>query len=301
MAIVRNSGSVGKAPGRTLKVSKKEEDRLILPRKPTSQSGSLSSYSFLIHGEKKIGKTRLSLEPDPKDTLLLQFDPPQISYKRMEVVCDKWATFRKAMKELERLAAADEFPYKRVVIDRCDLWFQQAEKQTLLDNAITAMDEMPYGGAYKYLEHLFTDAVDRVLRLPCGKWFLCHSTWKEVETRSGSKVVKLLPNLNNRADSILNGKCDAWFAYAYKGSHRVLVIQGDERTGAGHRIEGHFRTTDDEAVIEIPMGTSPQEAYANLESAFNNEMEVTTPYEDEEFEPQERVKKKFKIKEKKSR
>lgn len=299
MAVVRNSGSVGKSFGKSLKL-KKQEERLSLPTKPTAQSGSLSAYSILIHGEKKIGKTRLALEPDPKETLILQFDPPQISYKRMEVLCESWATFRKALKELERLAKDDEFPYKRVVIDRCDLWFYHAERQTLLDNAITSMDEMPYGGAYKYLEHLFTEAVDRILRLPCGKWFLCHSTWKEVETRSGEKTVKLLPNLNNRADSILNGKCDAWFAYAYKGKHRVLVVQGDERTGAGHRIEGHFMTTDDEPLTEIPMGTSPQEAFENLKAAFNNELDETEPYEDEEFEPQERVKKKFKIKGKKN-
>ena len=300
MATVRNSGSVGKVSGKLLKIRKPEE-RFELPTKPTAQSGNLSSYSFLIHGEKKIGKTRLALEPDPKKTLLLQFDPPQISYKRMEVVCQSWTTFRKALKELERLAAEDNFPYDRVVVDRCDLWFYQAERQTLLDNAITDMSDMPYGGAYRYLEQLFTDAVDRILRLPCGKWFICHSTWKEVETRGNEKIVKLLPNLNNRADSILNGKCDAWFAYAYKGEHRVLVVQGDERTGAGHRIEGHFRTTDDEPLVEIPMGTSPQEAYANLESAFNNELESTVPYDEEEFAPQERVKRKFKIKDKKGK
>lgn len=314
MPTVRNSGAVGKISGRSVRIGKSEE-RFDLPTKPTAQSGSLSAFSFLIHGEKKIGKTRLALEPDPKETLILQFDPPQISYKRMEVICESWSVFRKALKELERLAKEDKFPYKRVVIDRCDLWFYHAERQTMLDNAITDMSEMPYGGAYKYLEQLFTDAVDRVLRLPCGKWFLCHSTWKEVETRSGEKTVKLLPNLNNRADTILNGKCDAWFAYAYKGPHRVLVIQGDERTGAGHRIEGHFEvkkvvksTKPGRAdkieyvpVQEIPMGTSPQEAYANLESAFNNELEETSPYEDEDFEPQERVKKKFKIKDKKGR
>ena len=81
----------------------------------------------------------------------------------------------------------------------------------------------------------------------------------------------------------------------------MLVVQGDERTGAGHRIEGHFRTTDDEPLVEIPMGTSPQEAYANLESAFNNELESTVPYDEEEFVPQERVKRKFKIKDKKGK
>lgn len=294
MAIIRNSKSLSGKSVSIRKSSFKPEGRLELPRKPVSQAGELTDFSVLIHGEKKIGKTSLALQPSAKDVLVLQFDPPQVSYRRMEVLCSAWDTFRRALKELERLASADEFPYRRVVIDRCDVWFQLAQKEACSRLGITHPSEESWGKGWQEVRNVFSDAVDRILNLPCGKWFICHSDWKEVEARNG-KIIKLLPGLTSAADEILNGKVDAWFAYAYKGKNRVLVVKGDERTGAGHRIDGHFRTPEGEPLEEIPMGSSPEDAYEMLELAFDNKIKKAVAYEDEEFTPDRKVKR-FKAK-----
>lgn len=250
-----------------------------LPTEPEEPGGGLNDFSFLIHGEKKIGKTKLSIqvEDGEKPALLLQFDPPQIAYKRWEVVLETFRKAKKVVRKLEKLAksGSKKFPYSRVVVDRADTWYFLAEKFVKEKLVIEKMNDEAYGGAWTMLKEEFADMVDRILRLPCGKWFLCHSIHETEENRHGQEVTRLRPNLNKRADEILNGKVDGWFAYMYEGKDRVLVIQGDEFTGAGHRIDGHFLTPGGKRIRTIPMGGSAEEAYQNFVSAFNNKQEVT--------------------------
>lgn len=263
-----------------------------LPTEYAEAGGELNDFSILIHGVKKIGKTSLALQGGR--VLVLQFDPPQRAYRRLEVVCDSWRTFQSALKQLKALADRGKFPYDRVVIDRADMWYKYCEYYVMEKLAIKKMSEEPFGGAWAEAEKTFTDAVDQVLRLPCGKWFLCHSVHEGEENRHGEEIIKLKPNLSKRADAVLNGKCDAWFAYTFEGKKRALVVKGDERTGAGHRIDGHFRTPDGQAIDLVSMGTSAEKGYANLLAAFNNEQKDVNPLESSSGQKGDRVKVKTK-------
>lgn len=273
MALVRRSHREGKADKTARPKPRVPEAVMELPMEMEEAGGDLDDFAVLIHGEKKIGKTSLSLQTDDPDkkVLCLQFDPPQIAYRRMEIVCPSMNTFMRALKALEQKAADGEFPYARIVVDRADTWFKYAEKLACQNLAIEHPSEETWGKGWAEVRKIFTEAVDRILRLPCGKWFLCHSDWKEVETRTEKKIQRLLPNLSGTADEILNGKVDAWFAYTYDEKKRVLVLQGDERTGAGHRINGHFLQKDGSPLESISMGNSEQEGYSNLVAAFNNQ------------------------------
>lgn len=277
MAIVRRSQRRGR-------VEKETEDggevvKVTLPTKMVKASGTLDDFSFLIHGTKKIGKTSLALQTeDPDDKVLfLQFDPPQVSYDRLELLIPNWRTMKKAVKKLEIAAEKGEFPYARIVVDRVDVSFSKTERWVKEKLGIDKMSEEAFGGAWMKLSEEFTDLMDRILALPCGKWFLCHSVIEEEENRHGDVVKILKPNLNRRADDALNGKVDGWFAYTYDGKHRTLVIQGDENMGAGHRINGKFLTPEGERVRAIPMGKNEKEAFRNFVAAFNNEQETPEP------------------------
>jgi hypothetical protein len=81
--------------------------------------------------------------------------------------------------------------------------------------------------------------------------------------------------LTAQAEEVLGGRVDLWAAYMYSGRKRILVIKGDERISAGHKIDEQFRTPDGIPVEEIYMGKSPQQAYKNLIAAFNNEQTYT--------------------------
>lgn len=252
----------------------KKKIGVVLPTEYEEPVDDINRYSFLIHGEKKIGKTSLSLQGGK--VLLLQNDPPQLAYRRLELVTSTWELFRKALRELEKLAKKPKrFPYDRIVVDGADTWYKRCQHWVCEERGIQHPEDEGWGRGWDALRQEFDQAVTRLLSLPCGVWFLCHSTWKEIETRRGDKIEKLVPKLTSMGEEILNGKVDAWLAYDFDGNRRVLFLQGDERTGAGHRLDvtdyPHFRDKKGEPLKYIRMGKSPSTAYKRLLAAFNNE------------------------------
>lgn len=247
---------------------------LTLPTSPSEQVHDINAYSFLFHGEKKIGKTTLLLE-EP-GVLLLTFDPLAKSLSIMQRYCPNWATFEGYLKLLEGQVQNKNYQYKRVVIDGIDIWYRACQNGVCKELGIKHPSEEGWGKAWDMLKERFANAVDRLLALPGGCWFISHSDWREVKTRSGEKITKLVPLVKAGGEEILVGRVDGWFAYVYDGNERTLIIRGDESTGAGHRIRGHFETPDGKPVVEIPMGDSETVAWQNLQHAFNNEQTFTT-------------------------
>jgi len=265
---------MGKIEVKSKRKRKEAKIKVVLPEEYTEPAANFNDYALLIHGEKKIGKTSLSLQ-GPGNVLLLECDPPQLAYRRKELQLPNWATFLAILERLEQEAGSDTpFPFDRVVLDGADIWYQRCLEYVCKQRVITHPEDEAYGKGWHGVRKEFTQAVDRLLRLPCGTWFLCHSSWKEVKLRKGGKVDKLLPRLSGQAEEILNGKVDGWFAYDYDGDNRILILQGDDMTGAGHRLDSsdapHFRNPDKKPLRSIRMGTTASKAYENLEAAYNN-------------------------------
>jgi hypothetical protein len=51
-----------------------------------------------------------------------------------------------------------------------------------------------------------------------------------------------------------------------------MQIVGDDHVAAGHRLEENFNYPDGTPIKYIPGGSSPQEAWDNLELAFANKL-----------------------------
>lgn len=251
-----------------------------LPLKASKAVHDLSAYHLLFHGEKKIGKTTLTTTED--DVFLLTFDPLQKSYEIKQRHCPDWKHFMAYLAALEEAAESGDYPYKRVVLDAADIWYRACQDWVEKKLAVPHVSDAEWGKGWDLLKQTFSRAVDRLLALPGGCWFVSHSAWVEIKTRRGEKVSKLQPNLKAAAEEILVGKIDGWFAYDYDGEERVLIIRGDESTGAGCRIRGHFLTPKGRKVREIPMGNSEEEAFENLVKAFKNEQTFTTLEERDE-------------------
>lgn len=249
--------------------------KVTLPTTVSAVSDELNDYSFIIHGEKKIGKTTLVTQQE--GTFLLTFDPLQKSLSILQAHCPNWDTFEAYLKKLEEAAAAGTYPYKRITIDGADIWHRLCQEKACRTLGISHPSDEEWGKGWDAVNVLFNKAVDRVLALPGGVWFISHSEWREIQTRKTNvKVTKLVPLLKSKAEDVLVGKVDGWFAYTYDEKRRVLVVRGDERTGAGHRVRGHFVTTDGRPVDEIYMGGSEEEAWANFDNAFHNRQEYAT-------------------------
>lgn len=236
------------------------------------------AYAYLLTGRKKVGKTSFAVEG--VEEFVYQFDKPQIARNIRERCFETWRESAQYTKLIEQAAAAHvagraEFPYQRIVVDGAGEWYQKCQANTCKLFQIEHPSDAGYAKAWHHLRDTFTDEVNRLLRLQtkvgCGLIFIAHSETKEKKLSSGMTVEVDALALPPRAEEILNGKCDAWFTMDWRGDKRVMVTQGDEMIGAGHRIIGHFLTTDGRPVCEVDMGDSPAEARVNFEMAFHNQ------------------------------
>ncbi len=250
-----------------------------LPTKMLEPVNNMNNYSFLFHGEKKVGKTSTVLEAG--NVLFLQHDPPQTALKRFEIYCSDWRTFKTALRLLEKECKKAKPIYEHVCIDGADRWYGNCLKYVCEKRGIDHPQDEGYGKGWSAVRTEFDEAVSRVLSLPLGRWFISHSSWKEQELRDGRTVDRLLPRLPGQAEEILNGAVDAWFAWDAEGrdGHRVLILQGDEVTGAGHRIDTedapHFRCArTGKPIKKLILGDSPRSSYETLVAAFDNEYTV---------------------------
>ena len=244
-------------------------------------------YAYLIHGEKKIGKTSFAIEGC--EEFVMQCDKPQLAYPIREEILLNFKHALQVLKAIEALAAKGNFPYTRIIVDGVGELYMMCQQWACAKHGVNhPSDNENFGATWSLLKESFNDFVNRLLRLQtvaeCGLMFISHSQWKERKVRGGAKLDRLEPLLPNACGEIINGKVDAWFAYDYaEDGNRVLITQGDEETGAGHRIDGRFLTPEGDRVSELPMGANAQEALANFISAFNNEW----PYSDYEAWRQE--------------
>ncbi len=249
-----------------------ELQKLTLPMEVTPVKGALTDAHILIHGEKKIGKTTLANAYGT--SFILEFDPLQNWIQARQRFVPTWLHFMQYLQLLEQHAARGKLPFNRVIIDGADIWYRLCQKWVEKSLQIEHLSDADWGKGWDKIKETFSDACRRLMALGCGTWYICHSQWKEVQSRiPGRKVTKLMPQLKGGGDEILTGLVDAWFAYDYWEQQRILIVQGDERTAAGHRMDGHFLTPGKQPVQEIWMGNSPAEAWNNLQAAFDNQQD----------------------------
>lgn len=287
MAKIKISSTKVKVTRRT----KKTTVKVSIPKKVSKISHDLRDYSVLLHGEKKIGKTTLWAQE--KNAFFLMFDPIQKAQALLQKHVPSWPHFLAYIDLLEK----DSGDVRTVIVDGADIAYQLCFNWSCQKMAIVhPHDENDYGKSWNFIRHEFEGAILRLLALNekgIASRFNCHSKWAEIKTRGGGKTEKLVTYLTSQAEEVLNGRIDLWAAYTYIGKKRVLIIEGDEEIGAGHRIDGAFRTPDGESIAEIDMGRSPKQAYDNLFEAFANEQTYTTM---DELTPKKSKKKKIKMK-----
>lgn len=266
----------------------KDKQTLTLPTERSVPETSPWQYAYHVCGERKIGKTTLAIAGC--EEFVIQFDKPQLSYAVREMVPTVWSDrsgrklgVEQIVKALEDLAEGDdEFPYERIVVDGVAEAYQMCTEWACKQNGVShPSEDENWGRTWTLLRLTFTDVVNRLLRLQktagCGLFFISHTEWRERTARgSKQKVMRLESDLPSRCEKIVNGKVDAWFVYDYEGDDRVLYVLGSQEVGAGHRIDGHFRTKSGERIKEIHMGdasTDADFALSQFMKAFRNEAE----------------------------
>lgn len=245
--------------------------QITLPDTPETEATTINDFHIVITGEPGIGKTTLGMQQE--GVLLLTFDPLPKGLNAMKRHVPDWKHFEAYLVALEQAAKAKKFHYSRILIDGVDIWFRRCQDAVCLKLAIGHPAEEAWGKGFDTLNQMFSKGVDRLMALPCGIWFICHSKEKEVETRDGTKASKHAPVLTARADEIVVGRANALFNIRYQGNdNRVMRIRGSETVVAKCNIDGHFQTPAGEEIYDIVLGNKgPAEAYRRMKMAFDNQ------------------------------
>ena len=293
MAVVKKvKGESGaKKDKKKVRAREEPEEKFRFPTERSEPEESLGAYTWLIFGEKKIGKTTLTALFG--ETMHWFTEPGGKALRLYPVVIDDWRKFRKAVRALKK-----DDRFDTVVIDIVDPLYPMVEDYTCEKLVISDLADEDWGKGWrenrKEFEHVFRD----LLNTGKGIIFLSHAQEQEVETRDGKTYDRMMPTMHKKMRELVEGSVDIWAYYTYDGKRRVLQILGDDHVSAGHRLEGRFLTPEGKPIRRIDMGHSPKEAYKNITAAFNNEYEPkkSSDIDDEEEEETVRKKKKFKIK-----
>lgn len=247
----------------------KKNEVLSLPDEHSVPSANLLDYSWLIYGERKIGKTTL-LSMFGQRPLFLMFEAGAkgISVLKREVA--NWKEFEQYVTLLEGVPGK----YDLVVIDTGGECYEQNLLQVKTDFNLTDIRDKAWGGGYTESRQRFAAIHDRLYRLPCGFAVTAHSEIKTIKPKFGTEYDKLCVQLPGQALKYYLGVVDNICYYHYdEDGKRILTIRGDENlTEPGTRCEGRFLYTDGTPIKDIPMGISKEESYANLVSAFENKL-----------------------------
>lgn len=263
-----------------MKIAKKTSVEYSLPTDLNEPSDDLSSYSILLYGAKKIGKT--SLAARFPDAIFLATEPGTKALRVYTTPIMKWEDFIGNLKLLEK---TKKHKFKNIVVDTIDLLYKQCFNYVCRKHCIGhPSEENDYGKTWTEITETFEQGIHRLLNIPnVGKMFLSHDTEKEYEDREGNKLDRVQPTMDKGAMKVIEAAVDIIINYHYKGGKRFCRIDGSDDVVAGCRVEEHFlrqggepRTAGDR-IISIPCGQTAQEAYDNLVSAFNNEQEDVDP------------------------
>jgi hypothetical protein len=270
------SVKMSKSDSKGKMISKKPEPiEVELPWEEDEPTHDLNQCSVFLGGEPGIGKTTLAQQA--KLVLNLTFDPRRKSIKGViQRFVPDWRHLMAWLDALEKQSTKKRF-YTRVVIDGADMFFRKCQKWACKKLAISHPSDEDWGKGWDLVRETFTDAVDRLLALPCGVWFLGHTKDREMEKRRNRKVSRLCPVLTATCEEILIGKVDAQFTMHYEDDQRIMTVRGDDRIAAKCDIDDHFLTTSGEQIQDFVLGNrGPAKAYERLLAAYNNEVKYAS-------------------------
>jgi len=241
---------------------------LTLPESKSVPCSKITDYTWLIYGERKIGKTELASHFD--DPFFLFFEPGGRAQKLRARFVNSWDEF---LQYITLLESKPDY-CRTVVIDvggKCyDLAFEYACRKLGIEHP---QDDAGGGKGWKTVEKTFIEAHNRLFALGVGIVVLAHSEVKEIRRKDGSKYDKFTLQLGAQPFRYYAGTFDTIAYYQYDDDgNRILTIRGDANIEAGTRCRDNFLYTDGMPVVHIPMGTNSDEGYKNLVNAFNNKL-----------------------------
>jgi hypothetical protein len=264
---------IKKLDKKPLKSVTTERAAVMLADEPIEPCTDLSQASFLIHGDRKIGKTSLLAEfPDP---YFLMFEQGGKFLRIRQTYIESWDYFLDVLDALEQKFEANPEYAKTIIIDPGYLMYERCFEYILRINNITDVRDEGWGNGWKMVEAEFRKQNTRLLHLPAGYVVIAHTDVEERTTPSGVKFSKNVTQLQKQARKWFEGFVDIITYYTYDDfGKRIMRIRGSKDITAGVRVDvdSFFKYSNGNRIETIGMGNTAKQAYKNFTLGFSNQL-----------------------------
>jgi hypothetical protein len=210
----------------------------VLPTKPqtraTLQVDPLSAR-ILLAGMPKAGKSTLLSQWAPQTTLILDTHRGTTLLDGEHFVqhVNDWATFEDTVD----LIVGGNHPFKTIGLDLVDDIYTMADRYVAKRAGKATASLIEFGKGSKETDALFMSAVAKLLATPYGIWFLSHTDTEEVKDKRGNvTATRLIPRLDKRVRTYVEGVCQFIFLAEVNSGTRKLRTKPDAQFGAGSRV-----------------------------------------------------------------
>ena len=245
--------------------------QVTLPTQRKAVVNDIAQHTLLFSGQKKIGKT--SLATQFPDHFMLEMEPGNATH--LDANYEDIHSYDQAIAFVAELEKQPHY-CRTLVIDEIqilyDLTAEKVRKEQKLD-----MDEKFQFDQWRITASYFRDLIFRIQKLPMGIIYTAHLEEKESETRGGKKFNRLEPRLSGQCNRVMENliKMCGTIIISQHGQ-RLMQIERDEYVEAYNCFQNNFiNPLTNKKLTHIPLGDSPQQAYQNFISAFNNQLPVS--------------------------
>lgn len=270
--------------------------------KPTPQSFSLPgpdekneppedflSYCSLIFGESSVGKTSLAAEIE--GAVVLQFDPKRKNLRIRQVEME-YKTIDQLNKErpdytpwqifVEYLAAAyEDDTVQAVIIDNVSKCYESCLNHICYENGHThPNDAKDYGQTWKAIADEFESTLNTFRTSDKGLILISHGHFREVTPPHGDPFDRWEPDIPKKAFEFVKANCDFVFNYHIHEGKRCIMVRSDEDCFTKCSVDEHFMSPSGQRVRILSAGSSPAEAWANLQASYKNKIKDVSEEEE---------------------
>lgn len=171
----------------------------LLELEPNKVSKNLSSYTTLLFGIPKIGKSRLAAEfPSP---LFIATEPTQTTIPGAYIQpATSWSEIKQIVRQLKNPQLKEKF--KTIILDVVDLAATYCEKYICNQNGVEKIGDIPWGAGYKLCETEFRDTLYAIRNEGYGLVMISHvsnGTFKREDNTEYNERVPSIPGSKLKA------------------------------------------------------------------------------------------------------
>lgn len=245
----------------------------VLPRNRKQPVDDISHHNILIAGEKGAGKTSLAIQFP--DHFMLECEVGNANH--LDANYEDISTWDQILGYTTELEKAGSAYCKTLIIDEIALAYEYCCDFVRKEQKL-AIDEKFEYDEWGIVRNHFRSWIKRIQVLPMGVVYTSHIDPFMAELRSGKKITKYQPRISKQCNIATENWIKVCGVMLFNpDSSRKLQLEGDETYLAYNKFPDHFiNPATGKKHKEIPLGSSPQEAFNNFMLAYKNQLSVTS-------------------------